>query len=85
MEFELKRKVKREVEETVVMELQKYWVVRVIKGWADKSCVHEVEYVDCIPNEQGIAQAIFEAKEKYKGDVKLFATVAENFRFVEKE
>lgn len=85
MEFELKRKVKKEVEETVVMELQKYYVVRVIKDCGDKSCVHEVYYIDSIPNEQRIAQAIFEAREKYKANVKLFATVAENFRLVEKE
>lgn len=84
MEFELKRKVKKEVEETVVMEFQKYWVVRIIKDCGDKSCVYEEDF-NCKPNDVAIANVLLKAKDKYKANVKLFATVEENYRFVEKE
>lgn len=86
MEFEVKRKVKKEVEETVVVDLEKYYSLRVIRDMgSDKKCVYEEEFIDCIPNEQAIAEAIIKTKDKYNTNVKLFVSINENYRFIEKE
>lgn len=78
MEIEIKRKVKKEVEETVIVELRKYWVVRVIQGECGKSCIAEKEF-DYIPSEQEIADTIAPYIKR-----KCFATVVDNYRFVER-
>ncbi|MCQ2211267.1 MAG: hypothetical protein MJZ34_13365 [Paludibacteraceae bacterium] len=86
MEFEVKRKVKKEVEETVVVDLQKYYSLRVIRDMgSDKKCVYEEEFIGYIPDEQDIAEAIMKTKDKYNTNVKLFVSINENYRFVEKE
>lgn len=76
MKMEVKRIVKKEVEETVEVELKKYWVVRVIHGVNSKTCVDEKEF-DHIPNEQEIAEVLL----PYYGR-KCFATVNENYKVV---
>lgn len=76
MKMEIKRVVKKEVEETVEVELKKYWVVRIIHGANSKTCVDEKEF-DYIPNEQEIAEVLF----PYYGRP-CFATVNENYKFV---
>ena len=78
MEIEIKRKVKKEVEETVIVELRKYWVVRVIQDECGKSCIAEKEY-DYIPAEQEIADTLAPYIKR-----KCFATVSDNYRFVER-
>jgi len=78
MEIEIKRKVKKEVEETVIIELKKYWVVRVISDQGSKSCIAEKEF-HYVPEEQEIADTL----EPYINR-KCFATVVENYRFVER-
>lgn len=78
MEIEIKRKVKKEVEETVTVELKKYWVVRVIACGCGKSCIDEKEF-DYIPAEQEIADVLAPYMKR-----PVFATVEENYRFEEK-
>ena len=77
MKMEIKRKVKKEVEETVEVELKKYWVVRIIRGVNSKTCIGEKEF-DYIPNEQEIAEVLF----PYYGvhGRTCFATVNENYK-----
>lgn len=81
MKIEVKRKVKKEVEETVTMELKPYWVVRVVRigGYNNKEVISEVEY-PYEPKEQEIANALIEYKNK-----KVFASVIKNYRFFELE
>ena len=79
MEFEVKRKVKKEVEETFTVELEKYWVIRIIQGVASKTCIKEIEY-NYEPSEQEIADALVEF-----GNKKVFASVNENYRLKAKE
>lgn len=77
MKIEVKRKVKKEVEETVTVELEKYYVVRVIQGVDNKRCVKEIEYI-YEPSEQEIADALIPF-----GNKKVFATVECNYRLKE--
>jgi len=79
MEFEVKRTVKKEVEETIVVELEKYWVIRIIKGVQSKTCSREIEYI-YEPSEQEIADALIDY-----GNQKVFATVETNYRLVERK
>lgn len=79
MEFEVKRKVKKEVEETYTVELEKYWVIRVIQGVNSKTCIKEIEY-NYEPSEQEIADALVDYANK-----KVFATVNQNYRLRDKE
>ena len=79
MEFEVKRKVKKEVEETFTVELEKYWVIRIIQGVTSKTCIKEIEYI-YEPSEQEIADSLIEY-----GNKKVFATVNENYRLRTKE
>ena len=74
--MEIKRVVKKEVEETVEVELKKYYVVRIIEGVRIKNCIHEKEF-DYIPNEQEIAEVLLH----YYGRP-CFATVNENYKMV---
>ena len=74
--MEIKRKVKKEVEETIEVELKKYWVVRIIHGVNSKTCVEEKEF-DYIPNDQEIAEVLL----PYYGRP-CFATVNENYKMV---
>ena len=78
MEIEIKRKVKKEVEETITLELRKYWVVRVISDGNSKSCIAEKEF-HYVPAEQEIAEVLTPYINR-----KCFATVVENYRFVER-
>ena len=75
--MEIKRLVKKEVEEIVEVELTKYWVVRIIHGKSSKTCVEEKEF-DYIPTEQEIAEILL----PYYGKP-YFVTVSENYRFSE--
>ena len=72
--MEIKRKVKKEVEETVEVELKKYWVVRIIRGVNSKTCIGEKEF-DYIPNEQEIAEVLLPHYGKA-----CFVTVNENYK-----
>ena len=76
MKMEIKRKVKKEVEETVEVELKKYWVVRIIHGVNSKTCIEEKEF-DYIPNEQEIAEVLLQHYGR-----PCFATVNENYKMV---
>ena len=76
MKMEIKRVVKKEVEETVEVELRKYWVVRIIEGVRSKNCVHEKEF-DYIPNDQEIAETLLPYCNR-----PCFATVNENYKLV---
>lgn len=77
--IEVKRKVKKEVEETITMDLKPYWVIRVIRvgSYNNKECIAEVE---CAyePDEQEIADALIDYSNK-----KVFASVGKNYRLVE--
>ena len=79
MELEVKRKVKKEVEETYKVKFQTYWVVRVIRigGYNNKECIYEKEFLH-EPSEQEIADVISEHMTK-----QVFASVNKNYRFVE--
>lgn len=79
MELEVKRKVRKEVEETYKVEFQTYWVVRVIRigGYNNKECIDEKEFLH-EPSEQEIANVLSEHITK-----KVFASVNKNYRFVE--
>ena len=76
---EIKRKVVKEVEETVTVELKSYYVVRVIRvgSYHQKECINEVKY-PYEPNEQEIADALAD----YIG-MDVFASVVQNYRLVE--
>ena len=77
MKIELKRTVKKEVEETVELELKKFWCVRIIHGVTSTTCVEEKNF-DYIPNEQEITEVLL----PYYGK-KCFATVCENYKLVD--
>ena len=79
MKIEVKRKVKKEVEETVTMELKSYWVVRVVRigAYDNKEVIAEVEY-PYEPKEQEISNALIEYENK-----KVFASVIKNYKFFE--
>lgn len=85
MEFEVKRKVKKEVEETFIVEMQKFFLLRIIKedNTGNKNCVYEEEFIN-IPDKQTIATVIISIKEQYKPNTKLFASLIENYRLIEK-
>lgn len=80
MEIEIKRKVKKEIEETVTLEMETYWVVRIIRvgGYNNKECIAETEFLD-EPDEQEIADCLASHLTK-----KVFASVQKNYRFKEK-
>lgn len=78
MEIEIKRKVQKEVEETVKVELEKYYVVRIIQGKKNKSCIAEYECAEK-PTEEQIAEYL-----SWHDNVDwVFATVEENYRLIE--
>lgn len=79
MQIEIKRKVKKEVEETVSMELKPFWMVRVIRIGAcnNKECIFERDFPH-EPNEQEIADTLFNYVAK-----NTFASVVKNYRLVE--
>lgn len=79
MAIEVKRKVKREVEETYTVEFQTYWVVRIIRvgGYNNKECIAEKEF-EYEPSEQEIADILVDFLNK-----KVFASVNKNYRLVE--
>jgi len=77
MEMEFKRKVKKEVEETVRVELRKFWIVRVISDTAAKSYITEKEF-DYIPLPAEIAQVMSPYFNR-----KCFAVVETRYTFVE--
>lgn len=79
MSIEIKRVVTKEVEETIEVDLQKYWVVRVIQGVTSYKCVKEVEFM-YEPQEQEIASILAEF-----GNKKCFATVNVNYRLKEQK
>lgn len=80
MEIEVKRKVKKEVEEIVPMTLETYYVARVIRcgGYDNKTCIFEKEF-NHKPDEQEIADVLVDYMTK-----KVFVTVNENYRLIEK-
>lgn len=77
--IEVKRKVKKEVEETITMDLIPFWVIRVVKAGscnykeviAEKECISE-------PTEQEIADTLIDYNNK-----KVFASVVKNYRLEE--
>lgn len=77
--IEIKRKVKKEVEETVTMDLIPYWVIRIVKvgAYNNKEVVGEVE-CQHEPTEQEIADVLV---GHINEDV--FASVVKNYRLVE--
>lgn len=77
--IEVKRKVKKEVEETVTMDLIPYWVIRIVRvgAYNNKEVIAEVEYKQ-EPTEQNIADALIEYNNK-----KVFASVVKNYRLEE--
>ena len=81
MQIEIKRTVKKEVEEVLTMELVPYWCVRVIRvgGYDNKECIGEKEF-DHEPDCQEIAEEL--AKHITK---KVFASVLKNYRFEEQK
>lgn len=76
MEMEIKRIVTKEVEETVTVELKKYWVIRIIQGVTSYKCIEEIE-LEVEPNEQEIASVLAEY-----GNRKVFASVEVKYRLV---
>lgn len=76
MKVEMKRTVKKEVEEIVELELKKFWVVRIIQGEHSKKCIFEKEFKHS-PNYEEIAECLLPYYEK-----SCFATVEENYRLV---
>lgn len=81
MEIEIKRKVKKEVEVTVKMELVPFWNVRIIRpnGIRTYTCAYEQEFI-YEPNEQEIASVLNE----HSHFTNEFASVCKNYRLVEK-
>lgn len=81
--IEIKRKVKKsvEVEEVVKMDLQPFWMVRIIRvgAYNKKECVFEREFSH-EPNEQEIADVLIDWNKK-----NVFASVVKNYRLVEVE
>lgn len=78
MRVEVKRRVPKMVEEVIGVELNKYWLVRIIQSKKSgcKECVGEKEFL-YKPDEQEIASFLYEHVLQY--DV-IFATVEENYR-----
>lgn len=77
MKLEIKRTVKKEVEETVELELKRFWVVRIIQGESSKKCIFEKEFKH-IPKEKEVAECLL----PYYGK-SCFATIEENYRLVD--
>ena len=77
MKIEVKKTVTKKVEETVELNLVKYWVIRVIQGVESKKCVAEREF-GFKPEEQEVASVLAEF-----GNKKVFATIEENYRLEE--
>lgn len=77
--IELKRKVKKEVEETYGVELKTYWVVRILTPNGNRTyfCRHE-ERFDTYPTEDDIARVLADHYVK-----EAFASVCVNFEMVE--
>lgn len=77
---EIKRIVKKEVEETIAMELKAFWVVRILRPRANRT--HDVMYeekFDREPSEQEIASVLAEHQKQSQE----FAGVFKNYRLVE--
>lgn len=80
MELKIKREITKRVEEEVKVELEPYWVVRIIRqGVNEKKCVCEKEFED-FPTAEDIAYALYPYLER-----NCFATVVQNHRLVEVE
>ncbi len=79
MQIEIKKKVIKEIEETVALQLVPYWVVRVIRTdvYNNKECIAENEFA-YIPGEQEIGDTLAE----HIGE-NVFASVVKNYRFKE--
>lgn len=77
MEMEFKRKVKKEVEETVRFELIKCWTVRIISDGNSKNCIAEKDY-DYMPSPFEIGKVLSDYVAR-----KCFATVEIKYRLVE--
>lgn len=77
--IELKRTVKKEVEETYEVELVPRWVVRILTPNGNRTyfCRHEEKFT-YEPNEQEIASVL--AEHYVKG---AFASVCKNYKLVE--
>lgn len=80
MEIEIKRKVKKEIEETVKMELKPFWNVRIIRpnGTNTYLCAYE-QVFNYEPTEQEIASVLNEHSH-FSNE---FASVCKNYRLVE--
>lgn len=76
--IEVKRKVKKEVEEVVKMELEKTWCINIVHGFSSLSVVKRFEF-NYEPQEQEIADALAE----YAGKANYFASVVERYDLVE--
>lgn len=78
--IELKRKVKKEVEETYTVELKEEWCVRILKPNGNRTyyCSYE-EIFAYEPKEQEIASILVE----HQSNSKEFASVVKNYRLVE--
>lgn len=79
MVIEVKRKVKKEIEETVSMVFHPFWVVRIVRigAYNNKEVIAEKEFLH-EPDEQEIADALIDYNHK-----KVFASVIKNYRFYE--
>ncbi len=80
--IEIKRVVKKEIEETIAMELKPFWVVRILRPKATRT--HDVMYeekFDHEPSEHEIASVLAE-HQKHSQE---FAGVFKNYRLVEVE
>lgn len=79
MKVEVKRTVKKEVEEVVEMKLHPYWTVRVVRigNYNNKEVIFE-KFFDNEPEEQDIADCLIGFSTK-----KCFASVVKNYMLVE--
>lgn len=76
--IEVKRKVKKEVEEVVAMELKKTWCINIVHGVSSLSVIKRFEF-DYEPQEQEIADAL----AVYAGKANYFASVVERYELIE--
>ena len=80
--IEVKRKVKKEVEETVTMDLIPFWMVRIVRigEYTNAKVVIAEKEFSYEPNEQEIADLLIDYNNKY-----CFASVIKNYRLEEVE
>lgn len=78
MEFEVKRKVKKEVEETYVVRLEEDWVIRIVGEEFGSKCVKEEYEYPYAPDEQDIAEKL----SLFNNEV--FAVVDHRYKLVER-